>query len=92
MRNMFLITAVLFWLATAAVAADQNKDAQQQSQPTEQTQMARNDADGSMDHAASAKSECPPETEKHSQRKRQQDDPEGDPQASQNQVEYGGGG
>jgi len=92
MRNTFLITAVLFWVATAAVAADQKKDAQQQSPQTEQTQMARNDAYGRMDHASSAKSDCAPKTGKHSRQKNQQDDPEGDPQASQNQVEYGGGG
>jgi len=91
MRNTFLIATVLFCLATAVLAADQKNDAQQQPQPTEQTQMARNDAGGSMDHLASAKTECPPKNKKHSQRK-QQDDPEGDPQASQNQVEYGGGG
>jgi hypothetical protein len=92
MRNTFLITAVLFCLATAALAADQKKDAQPQSQSTEQTQMARNNTEGSMDHASSAKSDCAPKPERHSKWKHQQDDPEGAPQASQNQVEYGGGG
>ncbi len=92
MRNTFLITAVLFWLATAAVAADQNKDVQQQSQPAEQAQMARNDAGGSTEHPASPKTECPPTTKKYPQREHQQDGLEGDPQAPQNQVEYGGGG
>ncbi len=59
---------------------------------TEGSQMARNDADGSMDHPVSAKTECPPKTKKYSHRKRQQDDPKGDPQAPENRVEYGGGG
>jgi len=92
MRNTFLITAVLFWVATAAVAADQKKDAQQQSPQTEQTQMARSNAAGSMDHASSAKSDDVHRQGKHSKRKNEQSKPEGDPQASQNQVEYGGGG
>jgi hypothetical protein len=92
MRNTFLITAVLFCLVSAAVAADRKKDAEQQSPQTKQTQMARNDADGSMDHAASAKNDHALKAREHSKRKNLQHDPEGDPQASQNQVEYGGGG
>jgi len=92
MRNAFLITAVLFSLATAATAAEQKKDAQPQSTQTEQTQMARYDADGSMDHASSAKSDCMPAKGKQSKPKHRQDNSEGDPQASQNQVEYGGAG
>jgi hypothetical protein len=54
--------------------------------------MARNDADKSMDGASSAKSDGAPEQRKRSKRKNQQDDLQGDPQASQNQVEYGGVG
>lgn len=94
MRNALLITAALFCLATSALAADEKQNAQPQPNQTEQTQMARNDADGSMDHASSAKSDCMPKAGKHSKPKKneQQDDPEGDPQASQNQVEFGGGG
>jgi len=92
MRNAFLITAVLFSLATAASAADQKKDAQPQSKQTEQTQVARYDADGSKDYASSAKSDRRPKPGKKSQPKNRQDNSEGDPQASQNQVEYGGGG
>ncbi len=92
MRNAFLFTAVLFSLATAATAAEQKKDAQPQSTQTEQTQMARYDASGSMDHASSTKSDCMPAQGKHSQPKNRQDNSEGDPQASQNQVEYGGAG
>jgi hypothetical protein len=92
MRNSFLITAVLLCLATAALASNQKKDGQPQAKQTEQTQMARNDADGSMDRATSAKSDSTPERRKRSKRKSQQDNPQGDPQASQNQVEYGGGG
>lgn len=92
-RNPFLITAVLFCLATAATAADQKKnDAQPQSKQTEQTEVARNDAGGPMDHASSTKSNCLPKAGQPSQPKNLQDDPEGDPQASQNEVEYGGGG
>lgn len=92
MRNTFLIAAVLFSMATAALAADRKNVAQPESQQVEQTQMARNDADGSMDHASSKKSECPPKRQKHSQRNNQRDDRQGDPQGSQNQVEYGGAG
>ena len=91
MRNAFLITAVLFSLATAATAAEQKKDAQPQSTQTE-TQVARNSADGPMDHASSTKSDCMPAAGKQSQPKNRQDNSEGDPQASQNQVEYGGAG
>ena len=92
MRNAFLITAVLFSLATAASAAEQKKDAQPQSQQTEPTQVARYHAKGSKDHASSNKSDCMPASGKQSQPKNRQDNLEGDPQASQNQVEYGGAG
>jgi len=92
MRNTFLIAAVLFSMATAALAADRKNVAPPESQQVEQTQMARNDADGSMDRATSTKSNCPTKRQKHSQRKNQQDDRQGDPQGSQNQVEYGGAG
>jgi len=92
MRNAFLITAVLFSLATAASAADQKKDAQPQSQPTEQTQVARYDAGGSKDYASSAKKHHMAKPGKQSQPKNRQNNAEGDPQASQNQVEYGGAG
>ncbi len=94
MRNAFLITAALFSLATAVTAADQKKDAQPQSPQTEQTQVARYDADGSKDYASSAKSDRKPKAWEHSKPKKnkQQDGPEGDPQASQNEVEYGGAG
>ncbi len=94
MRNALVTTAILFCLATAAVAGDQKQDAQLQSRQTKQTQMARNDANRSMDHASSAQSDCMPKAGKDSapRKNKQQDDPEGDPQASQNQVEFGGGG
>jgi hypothetical protein len=91
MRNAFLITAVLFSLATAATAAEQKKDAQPQSKQTQQVQMTRSDADGSMDHTSPAQSDCMPKAGKHSKPKKnqQQDDPEADPQAPQNQVKDG---
>ena len=92
MRNALLITAALSCLATSALAADEKRNAQPQSKQAEQTQMARNDADGSMGHASSTRSDCTPKRGKHSKRKNQQDNWEGNPQASQNQVEYGGGG
>jgi len=92
MRNTFLITTVLFCMATAALAADRKNVAQSESQPVEQTQMARNDAGGSMDQATSTKSNCPTKRQKRSQRKNQPDNRQGDPQGSQNQVEYGGAG
>ena len=93
MRSTFLTTAILLCLGTAAVAADQNKDAQEQSQQAEQTQMAHYyEADKSMDHASSAKTHNAHKHGTHSKRNNQRSKPEGDPQASQNQVEYGGGG
>jgi len=92
MRNTFLITAILSCLATAAVAAEQKQDAQPQSQQAEQTQMARTDPDGSMDQVSSPKRDCTPRAARHSRRKNQQEDAKGDPQAPQNQVEYGGAG
>jgi len=92
MRNTFLMTAVLFSMATAALAAGRKNVAQPDSQQAEQTQMARNDADESMDQATSPKNNCSTKRQKHSQRKNQQDYRQGDPQGSQNQVEYGGAG
>jgi Ni/Co efflux regulator RcnB len=90
MRNALLTTALLFCLATASMAADQKKAAQAESKQTQQTQMARNDADRSMDHASSVKGDCVPQS--GGQFKDLQDRPEGDPEAPQNPVEYGGGG
>jgi len=89
-RNAFLITAMLFSLAAAATAADQKKnDAQPQSQPqTEVTQMARNNVDGPA-NASSTQSNCEPAA-KPSPAKRRCENSEGDPQASQNHVEYNG--
>jgi hypothetical protein len=92
MRNTCLITVVLFSMATAAFAADRKNVAQPESQQAEQTGMARNGADGSMEQATSTKSNCTPKRQKQSQRKNQKDDRQGDPQGSQNQVEYGGAG
>ena len=92
MRNTLVTTALLFSLATAAMASDKKKDVQSQSQPSEQTQVARYDADGSKNYASSTKSDCVPAPGKQSQPKNRQDNSEGDPQASQNQVEYGGAG
>jgi len=91
-RNAFLMTAVLFCLATTAVAADQKKDAQPQSKQTEQTQVARNDTSGPMGHASVTKDDCTQKPARQPKVSNMHDDPEGDPQASQNQVEYGGGG
>jgi hypothetical protein len=91
-RNAFLITAVLFCFASFATAAEQKKDlASQSAQGEQQVEMARNDAGAGMVHA-SAKSECAPKQTSESKLKNIQDDREGDPQASQNEVEYGGGG
>jgi hypothetical protein len=94
MRNAFLITAAVFCLATSALASDKKQNAPPQSKQTEHVQLASNDADGSMDHASSAKSDCMPKAGKHSKPKKnkQQDNPGEDSQASQNQVEFGGGG
>jgi hypothetical protein len=92
MRNALLTLAILFCLVTAGTAADQKKSAQPQSKQTQQVQVTRNEGDRSMDDASSTKSDCLPKPGKQSKPKNAQDDPEGDPQASQNQVEYGGGG
>jgi len=93
MRNGLLITAALFCLATSVLAANDQQNAQPQSKQAEHTQMARYDAEGSMDQA-SAQSNCMPTTGQNSKpsKNKQQDDPEGDPHASQNRVEYGGAG
>jgi hypothetical protein len=91
-RNAFLITAVLFSLATAATAAEHKNNDVQPPSKTEQTQVARYGADGSKDDATSTTSERTSKVEKKSQPKHQQDNSEGDPQASQNQVEFGGAG
>jgi hypothetical protein len=92
-RNAFLITAVLFCFASFAMAGQQKKESAPRSQQGEQqSEMARNDVDARMDGDASTKSACGPKQEKESKSKDMQDAPEGDPQASQNQVEYGGAG
>jgi hypothetical protein len=88
MRNSLLTTAVLVCLATAGMADDQKKDGDAQPKKTEQTQMARNDAHRSIDYASSVNN-CWP---KSGNSKSLQDNPEADPAAPQNQVEYGGGG
>jgi len=89
-RNALLITAMLFSLVAAATAADQKKnDAQPHSQPAEAAQMARNHVDGPAAYAASSRSDCVPPSAQ-SQTKPRRKNSEGDPQASQNHVEYGG--
>ncbi len=98
MRNTLLTIVILSCLAATSMAADRREDGQQQSKQVKQTQaardgqqqskqaqqmqVARNDADSSSkdDHASSRKSDC---TQKPA---------EGDPEAPQNKVEYGGGG
>jgi hypothetical protein len=90
MRNALLTTAIVFCLAMASMAADQKKDAQAESKQTPQTQMAPSDADKSMDYASSVNGDCMPLSGGHF--KDLQDRPEGDPEAPQNQVEYGSGG
>jgi hypothetical protein len=89
-RNAILITAALFCLATSALAADEKQNAQPLPQPTEQSQMARTDAQGPMDQASSTKCECATKPQKHAKEKHQQSEPQNDPQAWQ--PEYGGGG
>jgi hypothetical protein len=88
MRNSLLTAAVLFCLATAAMADNQKKDGEAQTKKAEQTQMARNEADRSKDYAFSVKN-CVSES---GESRSLQDNAEGDPAAPQNQVEYGGGG
>jgi hypothetical protein len=90
-RNAFLITAVLFCFANFATAGEQKKDSPPQSKQGEQVEKARNDAGASRVYA-SAKSECVPNPTSELKLKNTQGDLEGDPQASQNEVEYGGGG
>ena len=92
-RNVSLIAAALFCFASFAMATEQKGQSAPQPQQTEQQMnVARNDANAHMHGDASSMSECPPDHRKHSNSKQMQGDPEGDPQASQNQVEYGGGG
>jgi len=90
-RNLLLITAMLFSLAAAATAADQKKnDAQPQSQTqAELTQMVRNNLDGPASYASSTQSNCE-SAARPAPAKRRCENSEGDPQASQNHVEYNG--
>jgi hypothetical protein len=91
-RNTVLITAVLFCFAGFAMAAEQEPQSKGQAQKAqEEAEVARNDAKPHIDSVASNKGNCVPKGEK-STPKTMQNGPEGDPQASQNQVEYGGGG
>ena len=90
MRNTLVTAALLLSLATAAMASDKKKGVQPQSQPTEQAEVARYDADGSTDYASSGKSDRMSKPGKQS--KDLQNHSEADPQVSQNEVEYGGAG
>lgn len=88
MRNALLITAALFCLTTSALAGEGKNNSQPQPKQAEQVQMASNKAEGSM-----SKSDCMPKAGKQSKkRNKPRGDWEGDTQASQNQVEYGGAG
>jgi len=92
-RNAFLMTAVLFSLSTAALAANQKQDgAQSQPQQAEPKQMARYEAGEYGEYASPTKNKHKAKAEKKSQPEQQQEKPEGDPRDSQNQVEYGGAG
>jgi opacity protein-like surface antigen len=91
MHRNTLMAAVVFCLATAAFAADHKKNAEPQPKSTEQIEMAQEDHQGSVAYVSSRKSDCDPKPEKESGTKETRV-PDGDPQASQNQVEYGGGG
>ena len=91
MNRNTLMVAVVFCLATAALAADQKKNSQPQPKSIEQTELAQEHAQSSFDYASSARSDCDPKTGKESG-KNEVHASEGDPQTSQNQVEYGGGG
>jgi hypothetical protein len=92
MRNLLLTAAIMLALSGASMASEQKKDAQLQSNQTEQTHLARNDASGPMDPDASVTFDCSPRPSYRSKQNNTQDDSKGDPQAPQNQVEYGGGG
>jgi hypothetical protein len=94
MRNLLLTTAIMLAVTGASMASEQKNDAQPQSTQTQPVQMALSHADGSMDHASPAQSDCKPQAGKYSKPKKnqQQNDPAGDPDASQNHVEYGGAG
>jgi hypothetical protein len=92
MHNPLLTAAIMLALTGASMASEQRQDARPQSNQTEQTEVAGNDVGGSMDADASISSDCAPKTSHQSKQKSAQDDLEGDPDAPQNQVEYGGGG
>ncbi|HKN37291.1 MAG TPA: hypothetical protein VJX16_28945 [Terriglobales bacterium] len=94
MRNLLLTAAIVLALAGSSMASEQKKDAQSQSNHTQQVQKSGSGPDGSMDHASPAQGNCTSKAGEPSnpQKDQQQDHPEGDAQASQNQVEYGGGG
>ena len=91
-RNAFLITALLFCFAGFAVAAEHKKQSAPKPQhEAQQTEKARDNADGDKDGSSSNKNGCDCEGGKSNSKHRQQD-PEGDPEAPQNQVEYRAGG
>jgi hypothetical protein len=92
MHNLLLAAAIMLALTGASIASEQKKDAQPQSNQTEQTKVGSNDVGRSIDADASMSSDCVPKTSHQSKQKSTQDDSEGDPDAPQNQVEYGGGG
>jgi hypothetical protein len=92
MRDLLLTAAIMLALTGASMASAQKNDAQPQSNQTEQAQVARNAARSSMDTDASMRSDCLPNTSNRSKQKSAQSDSEGNPDASQNQVEYGGAG
>jgi hypothetical protein len=93
-RNTFLITALLFCFASFAVAAEHKKQsAPKPQQDAQQVEKACDNTDAEGDGNSSNKNDCGSKGEKSkSKSKHMQEDPEGDPEAPQNHVEYGGGG
>ena len=92
-RNALLIATVLLCFAGFATATEHKKQSAPQSQnPAQQNEMYAQSTEVHINSDASAKGECRPKADTHSKTNLLRDDPEGDSQASQNQVEYGGAG
>ncbi len=91
-RKMFLVSALLFCLPLLASGAEQKREPAPKSHSAAQPEKVGNYDEAKMSRDADVSSDCTPKFGMESKMKDKREQPEGDPQAPQNQVEYGGGG
>jgi hypothetical protein len=88
-KNILVIATIC--LATVAIAADQKEPKAVAAADSSQAITAHNRGDDSMPRTGSQNNDWVPNA-KHAAASNVENQTEGDPEAPQNQVEYGGGG